>query len=111
MKADLDLYTGQWRGTAPVWHKVYGGSGRDRVFSMSVGSGKDLWLSGMSTSRDFPISADAAQPSRSVKRDAFVMRLGAADGSMEHSSYLGGSGADEGYAVRSVRLQQPGSPG
>ena len=100
VKADIDLYTGQWHGTAPAWHKVYGGSGRDRVFSMSVGAGKDLWLSGMSTSRDFPVSADAAQPSRSVKRDAFVMRLGATDGSMEHSSYLGGSGADEGYAVK-----------
>ena len=100
IKSDTDIYAGKWNDTAPQWHKVYGGSHRDRVFSISAGSGGDLWLSGMSLSRDFPVSADAAQSQRSRKRDAIVMRVNATTGATEYASYLGGSEAEEGYAVQ-----------
>ena len=100
IKSDTDIYAGKWNATAPQWYKVYGGSHRDRVFSISAGAGGDLWLSGMSLSRDFPVSADAAQSQRSRKRDAIVMRVNATTGATEYASYLGGSEAEEGYAVQ-----------
>ena len=100
VKSDIDIYAGKWNDTAPQWHKVYGGSHRDRVFSISAGAGGDLWLAGMSISRDFPVSADAAQSQRSRKRDAIVMRINATTGATEYASYLGGTEAEEGYAVQ-----------
>jgi hypothetical protein len=52
-----------------------GGSGADLVRSIAMGPRGELYLVGSTTSRDFPVTPDAAQPTLSGKSDAFLVKL------------------------------------
>ena len=57
-------------------------------------------LTGWSTSTDFPTSADAVDTTRTGLEDVFVTVLDAS-GAIDYSTYLGGGGQDQGFAIAS----------
>jgi WD40 repeat protein len=87
-------------GTAQVYSIPIAGSGTDAVQAIAVSPAGNAWITGSTTSPDFPVTAGAAQSKLSGGPvDAFVTEWNAAGTAPLHSSYLGGSGTDIGYAI------------
>ncbi len=74
-----------------------GGTGSDVLFDMAVNPQGNVYLTGSTTSVDFPM-INAAYSTLNGNSDGFVLSLDAF-GNMLYSSYFGGSGDDTGSAV------------
>lgn len=70
------------------------GGGTDAAYSIAVDSVGDAFLTGYTTSIDFPITANAIQPvpADAGNGDAFVLALNPQGSAPVYSSYLGGIG-------------------
>jgi hypothetical protein len=75
-----------------------GGSGDDRAFGLAIDSTRNVYITGWTSSKNFPVLG-ALQPHLSGTRDAFVAKLNAAGNALIYSTYLGGTGIDVGYAI------------
>ncbi|MFB3921168.1 MAG: SBBP repeat-containing protein [Terriglobia bacterium] len=87
-------------GAALVYSTYLGGSGGDYGYGIAVDDQGSAYLTGLTTSTDFPVTPGAPQSAGGgTSVDAFVVKL-AADGSRAvYSTYLGGAGADAGQEV------------
>ena len=93
-------------GTALVYSTYIGGSLVDKAFGIAVNAAGEAFITGLTRSSDFPVTAGAFQPSFGGGmcgaipcRDAFVTRLNMAGSALLYSSYLGGSGDDNATAI------------
>lgn len=78
---------------SPLEYLSYlGGSGQDAAFSLAVDGVGRFSIAGFTRSTGFPVSINARQTSLNGGADAFVTRF-AANGSIDYSTYLGGSSA------------------
>jgi len=91
-------------GSALVYSTYIGGSGADSATSVAVDSSGEAILTGATSSDDFPVTTNAQQSHRTGTQNAFVSRLNAAGSSLIYSSYLGGSGTDQGMGIQLDRL-------
>jgi hypothetical protein len=86
-------------GTALVYATYLGGSGVDAALGIARDAAGNAYVAGYTASADFPVTPDAFQSSlQGSAYDAFVARLGA-DGSLQYSTYLGGSDVDIANAI------------
>jgi hypothetical protein len=76
-----------------------GGSGDDEAWALAIAGSGEVVVAGYTDSTDFPNTSGGAQASSGGFEDAFVARLNATLTSNPQSTYLGGSGDDEAYAV------------
>ena len=86
------------QGNQIVWCTYLGGSGDDRVFGIAVDAANNVYVTGWTTSSNFPVFA-AIQPKSAGGRDAFVTKLNASGTAIVYSTYLGGSNYDQGNAI------------
>jgi hypothetical protein len=86
-------------GTKLVYSTYFGGSGSDTAAAIAVDATGDAFITGTTTSSDFPITSTAFQATYGGNGDAFVAELGSAGNQLVYSSYLGGLGADSGQAI------------
>lgn len=70
-----------------------GGSGDDRAYGIAVDSSGAAYVTGSTTSLDFP-TRYAEQTSLQGGRDAFVFKLSPMGNMLEYSTFLGGSGTE-----------------
>jgi hypothetical protein len=90
-------------GSALVYSTYLGGSGTDGAFAIALDSAKQVYLTGITASTDFPTQ----NPLQAVRRcaigpncvDAFVTKLNSAGSGLVFSTYLGGSDGIEGYTT------------
>lgn len=75
-----------------------GGGGSDAVTGIAVDAAGNRYLTGVTLSADFPTAA-ALQPALAGASDAFVAKLDAQGSGLVYSTFLGGSGTDEGHAI------------
>jgi len=79
-----------------------GGSGDEEPRAMCLDASGGLYLTGVTSSTDFPMAGNSAQSANAGGQDAFVVKLYPeipfAD-SLVYSTYLGGSGTDAANAV------------
>ncbi|HEY4882373.1 MAG TPA: SBBP repeat-containing protein [Myxococcales bacterium] len=86
-------------GSAPLLYSTYlGGSSDDRGFGVAVDSTGNAYVTGYTTSTDFPTTSGALQTANAGGSDGFMIKLNPA-GSLSYSTYLGGSGQDIGQAI------------
>jgi len=86
-------------GSALVYSTFLGGSGNDAASGIAVDSAGNAYLTGGTTSDNFP-TANAFQPTYGGGiANAFVTELNPTGSAFVYSSYLGGSDWDRGYAV------------
>jgi hypothetical protein len=86
-------------GSALVYSTYLGGSGADLAYGIVVDSGGSAYVTGSTSSADFPVTQGAAQTIYGGgSSDAFIAKLNA-DGSLAYSSYLGGSYGDSSYTI------------
>ena len=107
-----DLFVSVLDVSGAFVHSTYlGGDGPETDWSQSLGpdvavtGDGDTYVTGTTQSLNFPVTADAFQPTHGGSlTDAFVTRLNAA-GQLQYSTYLGGNGEDYG---RSIALEVSG---
>jgi hypothetical protein len=75
-----------------------GGSGGDSGLGIAVDGAGNAYLTGRTTSTDFP-TANPIQAALSGDGDAFVAKLNASGTALAYSTYLGGSGFEEGTGI------------
>jgi hypothetical protein len=101
---DVPLYDASRRlviDPALSYSTYLGGTGNDYAASIAVDSAGNAYITGHTSSVDFPVAA-AIQPSCSggcVYADAFVTKLDATGTGLIYSTYLGGSGNDYGNGI------------
>jgi hypothetical protein len=85
-------------GTAFVYSTYLGGSSIDFGQSIAVGSGGIAFITGYTSSLDFPtVSAD--QPANGGSFDVFVAKLNASGSALVESGFLGGGDSDTGFGI------------
>ncbi|HEX3068708.1 MAG TPA: SBBP repeat-containing protein [Thermoanaerobaculia bacterium] len=94
-----DLYVTKLNSTLTsiTWSTFLGGSDFDESQDIGIDSSNNVYVSGMSTSTDFPV-ASAIQPAYGGGDvDAIAAKINAAGTAVVWSTYLGGSDADQCY--------------
>src|SRR5205807_2633588 len=86
-------------GTNLVFSTYLGGNGIDIGFGIALDSGGNVYLTGVTTSTNFPVTTNAVSPPFGGSHDAFVVKLTASDSNLVYSTFLGGSGDDRGQSV------------
>lgn len=78
-------------GSALSYSGFLGGSLDDWGFAIDVDASGNAYVTGYTTSDDFPVSAHAVQPSFAGQSDAFVAKIDAAGAGIVFATYFGGS--------------------
>ncbi len=82
-------------GSALIYSTYLGGSGSDSASGLAVDGAGNVYVTGGSTSTDFPVTPGAFQMTNtSTGGNAFVTALNPAGSPLIYSTYLGGSGGD-----------------
>lgn len=82
-------------GTALVYSTFLGGSGDDQASGLAVDASGNVYVTGSTTSTNFPGTAGSSQPTTAGGGDAFVAKLNAAGSALMYATYLGGGGRDQ----------------
>jgi hypothetical protein len=92
-------------GNSLVYSTYLGGTLDDYGFGIAVDPSRSVYVTGDTLSTNFP-TVNPVQGENAGADDAFVARLASAGNSLVYSTYLGGSGIDEG---RGIALDTSGS--
>ncbi len=87
-----------------IYSTFLGGSGRDTTIGRGSGSvfvdnTGSVYLTGGTTSTDFPTTAGAFQSTLEGVRDAIAVKLNPAGTALDYATLFGGAGNDEGYSI------------
>jgi len=83
----------------PVFSTYLGGAGSNNGACIAVDSAGDVYITGMTSSADFPTTAGVVQNALKGPSDAFVAKLSSTGASLIYSTYLGGTGSDTGTSI------------
>lgn len=87
------------RGEALVYSTYLGGTGLEEGTGIGVDEKGFAYVSGSTTSLNFPLAPGAFQTANAGGDDAFVTKLNRNGTALVYSSYLGGSGGDTGDGI------------
>jgi len=86
------------KGTTVIYSTYFGGSGNDEAHSIAIDSAGNAYVTGYTTSSDFPI-VNGFQKTRAGGLDAYFLKLNSAGDTILYSSYIGGSADDRAYGL------------
>jgi uncharacterized protein (TIGR03437 family) len=86
-------------GSAWVYSTYFGGIGNDQVLGLAVDQQNHLWVTGLTTSADFPAVGAFQALSGINNQDAFVSQVANTGTGILFSTFLGGIGNDQGNAL------------
>jgi hypothetical protein len=87
-------------GSASLVYSTYlGGSGEDLGLGITVDTAGNAYVTGSTSSTNFPTSVGAVDATFNGVVDAFVTKLNPAGSTLLYSTYLGGSGEDRGFGI------------
>ena len=84
-------------GNALIYSTYLGGNGDDQSFSIDVDGFGNAYITGVTTSNNFPI--EGAYQTYQGGNDAFVTKLNSFGNALTYSTYLGGSAHERGYGI------------
>jgi hypothetical protein len=85
-------------GNTLIYSTYLGGSEYDDAWSVAVDPARNAYVTGFTVSDDFPI-VNGLQTKRGGGEDVFVSKIHAGGNSLTYSTYLGGSGDDNGSGI------------
>lgn len=86
-------------GNALLYSTFIGGSGTDEVFGMIIDAPMNAYLTGRTTSPNFPRMTPAQLMYGGGANDAFVTKVNPPGTALVYSTYLGGAGDDQGQGI------------
>jgi hypothetical protein len=86
-------------GTTLSYSTYLGGSGQDRAFGLTLDAVGTIYVTGDTTSANFPTTANAFQSTNAGNGDAFVSKLALGGSILIYSTLLGGTSVDQGTAI------------
>src|SRR5438876_1216297 len=87
-------------GSTLVYSTYLGGSGTDDVSGIAVDASGNAYLTGVTDSTNFPTATEAFQPAfGGAGGYAFVTKLDPTGAALLYSTYLGGTGSDQGNGI------------
>lgn len=99
----LDVFVAKFNntGSALIYLTYLGGSGNEIILGggMAVNPAGNVYLTGNTSSNNFPITSGAFQPALGSAPDAFVAKLNSTGSALIYSTYLGGTGTDSGIRI------------
>ncbi|HUL51452.1 MAG TPA: SBBP repeat-containing protein [Candidatus Nitrosotalea sp.] len=85
-------------GTSMIYSTYLGGSADDEGFSVTVDTADNAYVTGVTSSTDFPVS-NALYQTNSGSSDVFVTELDPGGANLIYSTYFGGEQTDEGWGI------------
>lgn len=95
-------------GSSLLYSTLLGGTGNDQARDIAVDLPGRAHITGMTSSGDFPVSADGVQTNLAGVWDVFVAKLGAGGSNLIYSTYLGGGGDEFSYLGPNLELDASG---
>ncbi len=86
-------------GSALAYSAVFGGTASEGASGIALDAAGNAWVTGGTSSADFPVTAGAADSSFNGMADAFVSELNANGSALLYSTYLGGTQSESGNDV------------
>jgi hypothetical protein len=86
-------------GSALVYSTLIGGSDFDSINSIVLDPDGNAWLGGGTSSADFPVTADASDPTYNGSGDATISELNSTGSALLFSTFLGGSNGEGSYDI------------
>ena len=86
-------------GSALVYSTYLGGAGDDRGFGIAVDTTGSAYVTGITTSANFPTKNPIQHPHGGLAFDAFVTKISPDGSALVYSTALGGDGSDQGKAI------------
>lgn len=86
-------------GSGLLFSTVVGGSGGEGAAGLAIDGAFNLWITGGTSSADFPVSADAFDTSFNGVADAFVTAVNGNGTEIVYSSFIGGPASDGGRDI------------
>jgi hypothetical protein len=86
-------------GSALIYSTYLGGTGSDYGYAIALDSSSNAYVTGYTTSTNFPTTAGALRRVFGGSYDAFVAKLNGAGSALVYSTYLGGTGTEIGYDI------------
>ncbi len=82
-----------------TYASFHGGGDSDDATGVALGADDTIYVTGTTSSDNFPASGSALQPTRAGLSDAFVSRFSAGGATLKASTYIGGGDYEQGFAV------------
>ncbi len=86
-------------GVGLAWSSYLGGNDSDAIYGIAVDASGSAYVSGWTTSTNFPVTAGAPQTVIGGTSDVFVARFGPNGTTLPFATYLGGVASDTNYGV------------
>lgn len=96
-------------GNAILYSTFLGGSGSDGGRRITVDASDNAYVTGITTSDDFPTTAGAFQTNLSGGWDAFATKINSEGSAIVYSTYLGGSGDEFSYNSPTIAVDSSGN--
>ncbi len=97
----VDVFVAKFSATGSLTYSTYiGGSGDDYGISIAVDSSGNAYVTGNTSSTNFPTAGSPYQGSKGTGQDAFVLKLNSTGTSLTYSTYFGGNGYDDASGIR-----------
>ena len=86
-------------GSNLLYSTYLGGAGDDRGFAMALDGTGNVYVTGKTSSKDFPTTAGSFQTTLKGPTNVFVAALNPTGSGLLYSTYLGGGGSDQANAM------------
>nr|BAL55932.1 hypothetical conserved protein [uncultured Bacteroidetes bacterium] len=105
IRGSSDVFVAKFSSNGSLLYSTYigGAMGKNIGYAIAVDRNGNAYITGQTTSTEYPTTPGAYQPDRSysffTNADAFVTKLNANGTALVYSTYLGGRGGEEGRGI------------
>ncbi len=82
-----------------VYSTFFGGTGAEVPYGIAVDAQGAVYITGATASMDFPTQSSVQSEYKGGSTDAFIFKLGPTGSQLVYSTFIGGSGTDEGHSI------------
>ncbi len=86
-------------GDTLVYGTLFGGRGYDIINGIAVNDSNEAYVTGNSSAKNYPTTANAYRPTPYDTNDAFIARVNRTGTALVYSTYIGGAGYDVGNGI------------